>query len=976
MLTTAATTAGENPLHTILTEMLSDAHGGFVKQTGVTPHRGNWRTRQVIRELKGIKSLEGLLSTEEQIRGVVTSQETRCRVKLFNAFLSGQYLMEERASVHTEEERCRQTLTCVALSVLHNEASLLSLVGHEMYGRYLLVMAWRGDRVKFRKCHNLEVLVLKEQYRRRFLTQAESIDRMETERRRFLAVGREIDMELQLQMFYRVTSASRSKFSKFTLDLALLTADEERERCSLEKLYLLQLSLLANDQENAAARLVVTSVMRASLMRRKLQDDAQWREHASRFILLPAKELDIRGVIERKEMEERQTLWVSFLTTWRDVFKRTMIPEEGAAIVERLELYERRCVFDQWRFGFNALHERQEREKRVIVCREAACDTFLQSVADTFSALWKEESEHFNGLRKRYSEFVWSGRMLRATTVLDFEERAARQRINESETREVIKARSLLYICHCKEAAQRGAVSIMAMEDACRLSLMQWHMRAVEDAGFQHLLHEEECLRLDIEFEARGAWSDIVLQESSPRGCSVSLLEGLEDAQRALCVREEHRHFTNHKLASLMYVEQSKRRLLRKEEVEGRVGLYASVLVQVEAWNRLELQAESQHNFLRILLRDTEHREHVERAVLGVCEHERREFIFGSFDYALPHLRACEVDELDARLDIINEAELTVGALACRWGRSCRLAYCSEELRLSQCILNFMSLTELLQCHEVELLGVVEPLSRRAVVDREALERLLLLVEAHEERGRMRIEKAATDAYNATQDLFDRVLSRADEWRTRGVLREPVVLTGREALIDYFRRQETFAAVRLRAQQEKARELLGSFLTDFYWGRDTIVVEEFVGREGIMGALLRPHLPSCVVGQEPGTQLTVRLYSVALMTNDALRSLFIKVYDSVDDVGVTCELHEAQSLIAAGRVFRVCFPLQLMKWVRPLTNESNVLYFEVRDNEGNVFTTASLFLRSEELKLAPGATVASVTTDDKHGKMNVVLHVH
>ncbi|RNF14133.1 uncharacterized protein Tco025E_05948 [Trypanosoma conorhini] len=976
MPATAATAAGDNPLHAVLTEMLSDARGGSVKLAGVTPTQGNWRTRQVIRELKGIRSAEDLFLTEYQIRGVVTSQETRCRVKLLNAFLSYQYLAEEQASVREEEECCRQTLTRGALSVLRHESSLLSLVGREMCGRYSLLLAWRGERAEFRKCHKLEVLALKEQSLRRLLTQAEGISRMETERRRFLAVGREIDMELQLQMFCRITSAARSRLTKFTLDLALLTADEERERCSLEKLYLLKLSLLANDHENAAARLVVTSVMRASLMRRKLQDDAQRREQASRFLLLPAKELDIRGIIERKEMEERQTMRVSFLTTWRGAFKRTMYPNEGAAILDRLELYERRGVFDQWRFGFNALNERQERERRALVCRETACDIFFQFVADTLSALWREEGEHFNVLLKRYSEFVWSSRMLRATTVLDFEERAARQRIIEAEARESIKARSSLYLHHCIEAALRGAASITEMEAACRLSLMQGHVRAVAEADLQHLLHEEECLRLEVDFEASAAWSEIVLQESAPRGRDVGSLEGLEEAQRTLHVRQEHRRFTDHKLRSVMRVEASKRGLLREEEVEGRVGAYAFVLAQVEAWNRLELQAESQDNLLRILFRATEHREQLERAVLAQCERERREFIFGSFDYALPHLRACEVDELDGRLDIINEAELTMGALACRWGRSYRLAYCSEELRLSQCILRFMSLTELFQCREVELLGIAEPLSRREVVDREILERLLRSLEAHEERGRIRIKKAATDAYNATQDLFDRVLSRADEWRTRGVLREPVVLTAREELIDYFRRQETSVAVRLRAQQVKTREQLGSFFTDFYWGRDTIVVEEFVGREGIMEALRRPHLPLRAMGQESGSELVVRLHSIALMTSDALQPPFIKVYDSVDNVGVTCEMYEAQSLVAAGRIFRVCFPLRPMRWVRHLTNESNVLYFEVSDQEGNVVATASLFIRSEDLKRTPGATVASLPTDDKHGKMNVVLYVH
>ncbi|EKF27811.1 hypothetical protein MOQ_008458 [Trypanosoma cruzi marinkellei] len=975
MYATAATAAGENPLHAVLTEMIYGMCGGSVKHTSVTASDGNWRTRQVIRELRGVKSVEVFFSTEEQIRGVVMSQETRCRVKLLNAFLSGQYLLEEQASVREEEESCRRELTLAALSELHSEASLLTVVGQEMYDRHSLENAYWKGRMNLRRCRNLALLVLREQISRRFLIQKEAMNRVEMERRTFLAVGREIDMELLSQELYRTTSRARFEYSKFTLDLALLLAEEERERCSVERMYLLKLSLMANDQENAAARLVVTSVMRASLMRRKLRDDAWWRERTSMLLLVPSKELDIRYMIERKEMEERQELRVSFLTTWRSVFKRTMNPDEGTAIIERLELYERRCVFDQWRFGFNALNDRQESERCILANREATYDVFYNSVVDSLTALWKQECEQFNALRKRYLDFVWSTRMVEATIMLGAEECAARQRIIESEAREAIKVNSSFYLRRCEEAALQGAASIMEMEHKRRISLMQSNIRAVRDVYFYHLLYEEACLRIDIESEARTAWSDIVLQESAPRGCSLDSADRLEDAQRTLLVRDGDHHFILHNFTLMVFVENIKRGALEEEELEGRVSIYAAVLGKVEEWNRLELQAEGQHEFSRILFDAVDHRECAERAILEEFERERREFLFGSFDYSLPHLRACEVDELDARLDIINEAELTVGALTCSWGMHCHVAYCSEELRLSQCTLRFMSSKELLQDRELALVRAVEPMSRREIINRERSERLLLLMDAQEEKGRIRIEKAATDAYNGAQELFDRILSRADDWRTRGVLREPVVLTGREALIDYFRRQEASVAVRLRAQQEKTRELLGLFFADFYWGRDSIVVEEFVGRESIMGTFFCPHPSLRVVGEESGPKLTVRFYSLALMTKDSLQSLSIRVNDSLDDVGVTCELLEAQAVTAAGRVFRVCFPVRVMTWVRPLAEESNVLRFEVRHREGSVVATASILLRSEELRKKNGATVVSLPTDDKHGKMNVVLHV-
>ncbi|KEG13446.1 hypothetical protein DQ04_01001090 [Trypanosoma grayi] len=972
---TAAIVADVNPLHAVLAEMLAERTAVPTKRTVAVPEKSDWRTRQVLRELKGLKSPEDVSSSEEQIRGVVASQESRCRVKLMNGFLSGQYLTEEQAIVCEEERRSRNSIISLATSTLQSQATWLALIWREMYQRCCIEEMFVTERMDFQKCSEVGILVACEQHSRRCLMQMESMNRKETNQRRFLSVGREIDMELLRQQSHRLNALASQASSKLVLDMALLSAEEERQRCSLERLYLLKLSLMSNDQENAAARLVVTSVMRASLLRRRLEDDKWWREHAAQLLMLPLREGDLRGMIERDEMEKRQDIRVSFLVSWREVFKRVIGPSEGAAIVERLELYERRCVFDQWRFGFNALAERQNREKCLLAQREAEYDQFFHGVIDSLRALWKQEGEQFDRLRKMYSNFLWSDRMVKATLVLDVEERYMRQKIIEAEIREAVVLRSRVHKHQLEAAALQETASIMEMESIVRHSLTQCFKGVVKNHLCAQLCRREERRRFKIESEARAKWTDIVLKDAAQSGRSVDALGHLEETQRFLLVQEEKQRLMYRILSTLTSQEKTERQRIEQTELSNRFITYASVLGCVEEWNRLGLQTESQHDLLRVLLCNLVDRESIERAFITDCELRRRDFLFGSFDYAHPQLRACEVDELDGRLDIITESELSMNAFAYTHGVYDRVTYSTEELRSVHSTLRFMSSRELLQFHEVELVRVVEPLTRAEIVERETYERLVLTIEAQEYRGRFCIEKNASKAYEGIQNLFDRIIYRADEWRKRGPVRELVVPSEREVLVDYFRRQEASVPARLKAQREKTRELLGSFFEEFYLGRDDIVLKEFVAREGLVNALRRPRSVMSCTAPVDASQINVRFYSLTLVTSVELKPMSMKVYDSVDDVGITCELREAQAIAAAGSVFRVCFPLHQMEWVRPLREESNALYFEAGDNEGNVVASASLLLRSSELMASIGATVVSVPLDDQRGKINVVLHV-
>ncbi|KAH9582079.1 hypothetical protein LSM04_004499 [Trypanosoma melophagium] len=975
MLATVATAVDGNPLHAVLSELLSEVSDKPVKPNISIPATGNWRTRQVIRELKGLRSLTELVSAEEQIRGVVESQESRCRVKLLRAFLSGLYFVEERVMLSEEEIRCRQSLTFMAEFQLNSERLWFAILWEEMYHRSSIENECVIELLHYRRSCDLDAFMVREKNYRQRLVQLERINRKEYEERRFLSVVREIDMELLRQQSYRITSWARLSSAKLVLDIADIVSDEERDRRSLENLYLLKLSLIANDQENEAARLVVNSVVKASMMQKSLKDKKKCEEITSRLLLLPSKETDLRNIIERNEMEKFQELRVEFFRSWRNAFKSVMNPGDGARIVERLELYERRCLFDQWRFGFNALYERQIREKCILAKHEAEYEAFFHLVVDSLTSLWKQEGKQFNQLQKMFLEFIWSNRMIESTTVLEVEEKYKRRRIMEAEVRETVKLRARLYIHHCEESTFKEAASIMEMEESDRVSLMEWHLQVVKDYMCMQICREEEELRFAIESEARANWTDIVLEEGALRESSLTILSRLEDVQRNFVVEEERQRLLYCKLKALANKELIERISILRNESVSRITVYAGILEYVEDWNRSVVFAETQCDLLQIFLYKMEHLESVERNVIEESEHQRRHFLLHSFDYTLPQFRACEVDEINGRLDIMNEAAIEINALAFMYGIRKFVMYSSDEFELGHGAISFFTSGELLQLYLNELVQTVEPMSRKEIMKSEAYERQLLILTSKEFMGRLHIERNAVNAYNTMQDLFDRILSRADEWRMRSAVEEPRELSDREALIEYFRRQEASVSIKLKAQREKTREMLNSFFEEFYWGRDSIVLEEFVARDELANSLYRSGHNISYLQERPTTKLSIRFYSLALVTRGELGPLIVKVSDSIDGAGVSCELREAQSISAAGNVFHILFPVSLVELVKTLTEGSTMLYFEARSLDGSIVATASLLIRSEEVQKTVGASVISVSLDEMRGKVNLVLHV-
>ncbi|SCU67409.1 uncharacterized protein TEOVI_000739500 [Trypanosoma equiperdum] len=969
---------GYTPLYGILNDLLLEASDKPVKPVTCMPAKGSLRTRQMVRQLKGISSLEDLAAFEEELRGVVTCQESRCRVKMQKAFLTGQYIAEEYSLLCEEEEQCRNLLWLASVSEVGKRAAFFKVVWDEMYSRYLAYNVFARERIENLYGHFLGKMAAVEADRRRELIELEGMCRKEVTRRRFLEASRHIGMELLFQQSYRVSFWARCRSDNFKRDIVLLDAEEERERCSLERLSLQNLAILANELENSASRLMVTSVMRASLIRRKLVDDERMREVARLLLNVPIREMDLRAVLERYEMEKRQEIRVGFYLGWRELLNQALKPGDAADIVYRLEWYERMCVFDQWRHGFHAIGECHNREKRQIEKFEAEHDEFYYDVVHKLRELWAEESVEYTQLKNMYHNFVWSKRMMESAMIVESEEECCRKRLIEAEIEEAMNLMMFSHLQLCELTAAGRAAAIMEVEASCWESMVRSSYATLGTQLCEKLLNDEENERIAIISEARSAWSVIVLQEAAPSSSPVDdePVQPVYAGPDPKLVEEWYRRQYSDQWA-LLEREKCRRKEVVVSESYGRRWVYANILSDVEQWNRMDIAVEFQRGLCGIALEKLVDVEQFVRLDLGTGAQQRWKFLTKSFRYSRPYLLSCEVDELDGRLSIITEAETTIGALFISRGGYRPVKYCSEELWSTRSITQYMSLEELLQRLSDELVHTVEPEGRRKTAACETNERLLLMLMREESVCRCHIHKCVEDSYEALRRLFDRIISREDEWQQRSAHKEPEVeRTGVEALMDYFRRQEESFVTKREAQRQRSRQLFGSLFKEFYWGRDAIIVEELVGRDVLRNFVHQRSLSPPVLIREAATQVIVRLYNVALVTNDLAGSLNVAMYGSEEEKGVTCRLSETQTLFSAGAFFRICFPETQLEWSTPLTNESKVLFFRIgADGSDDVVATASLLLRAEAMRRNNTTSVHSIPLDQQNGKMNVIVYI-
>ncbi|KAG8344998.1 hypothetical protein ERJ75_000972700 [Trypanosoma vivax] len=975
--TIAASSAArdENSFYKALKDLLLDAPDRPVKQNIVAHPRANWRTGRMIRELKELKSFDEFVSMEEQLRHVLVSQEARSRTKFLNALLIEQFLAEEQLILFEEERRERSVLWHLSVSALERDAMRLQIVGDEMCARFRITVEFLMGLRCYRLEHMAGRLCMEQMECRRQLYELEEVFRTEINQRKFLEACRHIDMELVRQQAYRVCMWGRLACDEFSHNVAVLSAEEERERCSLERLYALRLSVLANEEENNAARLIVNSVIRASMMRRKLEDDSRLREISAILLRLPSKEEELRGVIERYEMEKRQELRVGFFLLWRETYKRELPLSEATTVVGRLEVYERLCIFDQWKHGLNAIEDCYVREKGRVLELEAACDEFFRDVGSAFSKLWKDENEQFNDLQKKYHQFVWSTRMIKFHVLLSSEESCERRQLVEEEAAACMKLKFSMHFAFLEHMAVLGMGGIVESEKECWNSLLRWHVEYVRRAHEMQLVLDEAEARCAILPEVRGDWTGIVMQEDALRSISERGVEHQGCWSEPDTSQGRKPAYFEMKLKTVNVEEGAQRDVLVRSELDNRFMEYAYILNDVEDCNRIGVVVECQRHILGVLCSELVEREQLERTVLLRGELERRRAVFGRSLHE-PRICVCKVDELDKRLDIIAEAEVAVGAICYAFGKRCVVRYGTEELWSAQCATHYRSLGEILALQAAELVRVVEPLFRTHLLFDERVEHLQQMLLMEEGRRRILIEEKAVAAFNDLQDIFDRIISREDEWRNRTRELHPVeVLTGAEAFIDYLHQCDAMRSVRLDAQRIRIRKALSALLEEFYWDREHIVLEEHVGRDTLFSSLHQPHLALVNQPSVPAEKVCIRLYNVAMTTPTAMEPLSLTMFTAESTAAVSCALNEVQTFSAAGKVFHIQFPESELLLTLSLADSQTALYFCVSETSTcSVVATATLLLTSEELRLATNGTVLPVALDQNMGKMNLVLH--
>nr|CCC93608.1 conserved hypothetical protein [Trypanosoma congolense IL3000] len=972
----AAVAGNDNTvLYGVLSDMILEATDRPVKPNVILPRKDGLRTRQMAREFKELNSLTELFSLEEQLREVVSSQETRSRVRVQKSFLVSQYKTEERLLLVDEEKKCRNALWQAAVAEMEEDAAYRVVVGNEMYRRSCAFSAFLQERMSILVSFMLGNLEFAETSKRLQMRQLELTSRDEITKRRFVEVSRHIDMELLFQQSYRVSFWIQCTFQNFTRDIKLLDAEEERERCALERIALQKLAILANEQENEAARLVVIAVMRASLIRRKFVDDARLREVARLMLAVPIKETDIRGVIERYEMEKRHEIRVCFYLKWREIMKNALKPTDGASIVERLEWYERMCVFDQWRYGFNAIEECFDREARRILKWEDACCNLYQVASSTLTSLWREENEQYTNLKKLYHDFIWSTKVVADSWIVISEEESSRKRLVEAEVKESMSLVACYHLKLCELVAVDRAYIMMELEESCWMSLLSSNYKTLGTKRRELLLNEEENGRIRILAEARGAWLDIVLQEAAPPEPAEGKVL-LDEGQRPMSSASSQ--IQKQFLADCWILGEQEQ--LRRDEIvlsenSGRLWEYVAIFAYVEEWNREEVVAEYKVGLCDVQLLELVALEELMRAHMEEGEKQWRKIFSRMFAFAFPQLCSCVVEELDDRLNIVAEAETAMSAMLFSRGERCYVKYCSEEL-WSACNMYYESPSESLQRLSEEFVHAVEPTGRKVVASCERSERLILMMLNEEGKCRLSIEKSADTAYESLQLLFDKSIHRGDEWRSHGVPSESQGdLTDSRALMEYFQRQEASFAAKRKANRERSRQILGDFFKKFYCARDAIVLEELVVREALLNFDQRPRLPGAVPNVA-ATRVSVRLFNLMLTTNGVVGPLFIAMHGTEENVQHTCNLCETQTLFAAGILFHISFPESLLEWRGSIRDESQVLYFTIGSCEGDAtLATASFLLRADDLRHVNSSSVLSIPLDQRNGKINVVIHV-
>ncbi|KAK7197251.1 hypothetical protein NESM_000671200 [Novymonas esmeraldas] len=587
-----------------------------------------WRTRRIVEELKALSNVEALAAYETELRGLVHTQEMRCRTKLVNHAYEEECALREVELVVSAEAAGRRDLTdefyAIALApfeVVHlrmeEEMTRRSLRSSERAARRLLRLAANGSR-----------LALAETDDRAALGALEACSREELTGRRLLELGNALQREIVVQS--RLSGHLRCVGHSRVVERARRHVDwqEATDRAAVERLYALHTMLLLQD----AAVDFTAAVQRDVVLLSGASHASAARAHVAdcedRTCMCEEQERQLRLTVEEQEHASFKATTQAFLLGWRAVYKQVTKDPDVTSVFAKIELLVRRDIADQQRNDFGALSLSSHAHMAVLTQHRAERRALCQRYIDGARAVSAEESRRANELFR--AEHLWQREQaaLRATTLVTMEEKVAGRGLRgaEAQARLLLKLKYLIAQVQLHASAARQGVE--AEEQGGYDALRREYVRVFFTDGAARLVCREHAARAALERAESAAAVDTFLPMRQ-----ALMHSRVSDASRPLA-----------------RVEDDFRARVEVEESRERRSLARQGLVLAEAADRISLAA-AERAFWRHL------------AVAKLCAEEdgARRCLWTAAHAGMAAVRRCVMEEWEreGRLDL-RKSELLV----------------------------------------------------------------------------------------------------------------------------------------------------------------------------------------------------------------------------------------------------------------------------------------------------------------------------
>lgn len=962
----------------------------------VSPPKGyaNWRARSIIKEIAAVQSRDTLLEYEQELRNVLSCQEVRRRTKLTNEFLFKECGMMQIAELCRDERKARAIIVDEWSVLVLCPIQFFQLQWDEDSCRRNIRLEWLKVFRTIRLLSDLSSLEMKATAEQKLIQASEALAYEELWQRRLIEVGQEIQYEIVRQSLMKTFQKLHKYATDYIRDYKRLFREEEKDRITLEKYSFFARGVIMRNFESEQLKLMEADVQ--VLLQIKADTDVEEFEvlavrDQQRLI---QSEMDCRLLVVNDEEERYQRLYAEFVLGWRDVYQRITSNKDLAVMLSSLELFERRCIMDQCRHSRYGIDSIFCEEHRVAEFRQRRLNRFYEEYLNGATAIWQQENEQFTTLKDQVRRFYAAARTLESSKVLFLEEEMCRLQIGGEYLRQLgyLKALSLREKCYAE--AVQVIHTLWMHEDAQREEIMFAYQQQCYLIPQEEIRREEYIHRISIETREYIDYVGLYRhhQKLQQRGAVAYVAASLFKEEKACRSRvmeneENLRHDWN-RLLLLSEQEHSYKHLVREERLS-RFALRDSALEVDERYNRERIIAAYLTTALQYHMDFLACSEAIYRRSIEKSEKGRREFIAESVPYEHLFLRACEVDELSHRLDIVNEAELVIRACAYTHGHDAPVAYCSEELRLHAAALRFLSIEQLCQQQERELVATVEPLHRHQI--EEEYFNLFMQMKLCFEEERCRIFMSYTEQcdWDSLRRTSSRVLSRQSDFDQRVVLaEEPVIrLSHREELMNFLQqRSYKRSSDLIQNHREIIRSGISALMEEMYWSRDAILREEAVERYSLYMQMCEAIEWCTESAQEESngdvstsfSPLTTAfaVHSVAVvnpMKEQRAHSLLVRHSDEVTWRRVA--LHPHQVVNVVGRQMEVLVPASVSPLISDHTSPcSGVVFFMLLDKHDKLISTTSLFLQTPEEEDGDGSYF-SLEMENHEGRIHVARQI-